>query len=100
MSLAERRPKPWQVCRRRRQHPLVALVGEVLGAGIEGDSHQLVLADALRDHHHALAVELPRDGSGLGHRPAVAGEEGADVGAGAVSVVGQGLHDEGHPDGA
>ena len=44
----------------------------------------------------ALALELPAHRAGLGHVAAVAGEEVADLGAGAVAVVGERLDDDGH----
>src|SRR6185503_18157649 len=47
----------------------------------------------------ALAVEQVRDGARVGHGPAVAGEGGPDVGGGPVPVVGEALHQHGHPAG-
>ena len=72
-----------------RQHPLLPVVAQVLGAGVHGHLHDLVLAERRGELEHPLAFELPAHGAGLGHRAAVAGEQVPDLGTGAVAVVGQ-----------
>ncbi len=46
--------------------------------------------------HHALALELPGHRAGLGDRAAVLRQDRADLGAGAVAVVGEHLDEHGH----
>ncbi len=76
-----------------RDLPGVALVLDVLGAGVERGEHQVVLGRGrLLEDDHALALELPRDRARLGERAAVAREDVLDLGAGAVAVVGEHLH--------
>src|SRR5262249_24398302 len=69
--------------------PRVALVDDVVGAGLEGGQHHVVLGEALGHEHHTSPAELPRHGTGLGHRAHRAAEDVAHLGAGAVAVVGQ-----------
>ena len=61
-------------------------------ASIISSSSSAVLATTI----DALALELPRHRPRLRARPAVLGEDGAHVGAGAVAVVGERLHVDGH----
>ncbi len=76
--------------------PLVAFVGQVLGAGLDGHLHDRVLVERRGEHDHALAGELPSHRAGLGHRAPVAGEDVADLGPGPVAVVGEAVDDDGH----
>ena len=76
-----------QVCRCRRHDPRRAVARHVLGATLHGDLHDLVLVVARGHGHDPLALELPRDRARLGHVAAVAGEEVAHLGAGAIAVV-------------
>ena len=68
---------------------VAAVIGDVLGAGLERDHHHVVLRAV--GEHDALAAELPADRARLGHRPTELGEHVAHVRAGAVAVVGQRL---------
>ena len=77
-----------------------AVARHVLGAALHGDLHDLVLVLVEGDGHDALALELPADGAGLGHVAAVAAEEVAHLGAGAVAVVAERLDHDGHAAGA
>ena len=64
---------------------------DVLGAGVDGD-HQVVLGVALAvDDDQAALVEEVGDRAGLAEAAAVLGEHVADLGAGAVAVVGDRL---------
>ena len=69
---------------------------DVLGAGVDG-RHQVVLVVVLAvDDDHALLVEQVGDGAVLAEAAAVLGEDVADLGAGAVAVVGQRLDQDRH----
>ncbi len=92
-GLVQRAVHPGKVRGRARDHPLIALVTQVLPACFERGGHELVLADGLRDHHHALALELPGDRARLGHRAAVAGEQRPDLRPGPIPVVREALDD-------
>ena len=85
-----------EVGRRAGHDPDCAVAREVLGATLHGDLHDLVLVVVEADRHDALALELPADRARLSHVAAVAGEEIAHLGAGAVAVVAQGLDHDGH----
>src|SRR3954454_3266525 len=77
--------------------PLGAVLGDVLGAAGQGQLHELVLVHALPiEQHDPLAVELPGDAAGRAQRAAVLGEDVAQVGRGAVAVVGEDGGDHGH----
>ena len=75
--------------------PLLAGVGVVLGAGADGDLHELVLGRvALGDHDEALAIERPRGRAGAAEQAVVLLEDLPDLGDGAVAVVGHRLDQE------
>ena len=70
----------------------LAAVGDVVGAGLERHLEELVLgAGALVDGDHALLREHPADAAGLAEVAAVLAEDVADLGDGAVAVVGEDL---------
>src|SRR5262249_9177455 len=69
----------------------------VLGAGVQDDARQRVLIDAGRVHaDEALALEAVRHAAGAAHLAAHALEDLADLAGGAVAVVGQHVHHDGH----
>src|SRR6266540_3520730 len=85
-----------------RDLPRAPGIGDVLGPGVERHLQELVLVDGRRllDLHDALAREHPRGAPRIAEASAVPGERIADVLAGSVTVVGEGLHDERHSSGA
>src|SRR5207245_8876702 len=73
----------------------------VVGAGLDrGIEHGVVGGDAAVVLDDAGAVEHERDRAGFAEIAAGLGEEGAEVGGGAVTVVGQRLDDDGDAAGA
>src|SRR3984957_4319948 len=80
---------------------VAALAGDdVVGAGLDrGIQHRVVGAYACVIFDDAGAVEHEGHRAGLAEIAAGLGEVGADVGGGAVAVVGQRLDDHGHPAG-
>ena len=76
---------------------------EVGGAGVQGVHHHRLLVQVavlVVDDNDALAVKTPTDAAAGAHVPAVLVEKVADLRGGAVAVVGEGLHDNGHAAGA
>src|SRR6185369_1575441 len=74
---------------------------DVVGAGLDrGIQHGVVGGDAAVVFDDAGAVEHGGDRAGFAEIAARFGEEGADVGGGAVAVVGQRLDDDGDAAGA
>ena len=93
-GLLERGAHGGQVGRLAEDLEHVVVEHDVLGAGVDRD-HQVVLGVALAvDHDDALLVEQVGDGAGLAEVAAVLGEGVADLGAGAVAVVGQRLDED------
>jgi hypothetical protein len=84
-----------------RGHGEALLVGlDVLGPGLQGDLHDPVLVDAVAEHdQQAAPAEQVGDAAGVGQAAAALGDHVADVGGGAVAVVGQGLDHHRHPAG-
>ena len=77
----------------------IAVGGEVLRAAVQGVHHDGLLVQVallVVDDDDALLVEAPADAAGGAQVPTVLVEEVADLGGGAVAVVGEGLHDDGH----
>src|SRR5690606_37764468 len=74
---------------------------DVLGAGLDGGLHDLILGAGL-GRIDDLADAVPHEGDRvqLAQLAAILGEGGADVGAGAVAVVGQHLDDDADAAGA
>ena len=66
---------------------------DVLGAAVDGGEHDFVGVELLVDvdGDHAFLLEEPGDGARFGDAGAGAGERGADLGDGAVAVVGEGV---------
>ena len=75
--------------------PRVAVAGDVVGAGVEGGEHQLVLVRRAVDLDDPAPAELPAHRPRLGERAAELGEHAADLGAGAVAVVGEHVDQQG-----
>ena len=76
---------------------------DVLGAGVERVHHDGLLVELLVlvvDDDHALAVEGPADAALCAHALAELIEIVADLGGGALAVVGQRLDDDGRTAGA
>ena len=74
---------------------------EVVRAGVEGDAHERVFVGGRRvDAEDALAFEEIADAAGAAHFAAAALEDLADLAGGAVAVVGQDFHQDGHAAGA
>ena len=70
------------------------LLGDVLGAGLDR-GHEVVLGVPLAvDDDQAALVEEVGDGAGLAEAAAVLAEQVADVGAGAVAVLGHRLDEQ------
>ena len=75
--------------------PDLALVGVVLGAGADGDLHQLVLGrGGLVERDETLAIEGPERDAGAAEVAVVLLEDLPDLGDGAVPVVGRALDEE------
>ena len=69
---------------------------DVFSAGVDGDEGDLVGVRVFGfEADEALVVELPGDAAGLAEGAAAAGERGAELGDGAVAVVGEGLDEDG-----
>jgi len=74
---------------------LVLIALNVVGTGIDRGFHERVLVDGIgRDVDFTLAVELIRNTALSCHTTAVFGENRADIGSGAVEIVGCHFHDE------
>ena len=67
---------------------------KLTSASVGGGQHQLVLVRGAVDEDHALALEEPGDGARLAEVAVALRERGADVGCGAVPVVGESLQVE------
>src|SRR3989449_2242717 len=68
----------------------------ILGAGVQGEAHELVLVHlALLHDQQAFFVELPGDGAGLGEVTILFGEDVADLGYCAVPVVAGEINQQG-----
>ena len=81
---------------RREDLPLVAVVAQIVGAGIEHDGHELVFAGLVAGHEDlALALEHPGDAALLAHVAAVLGEDMADFADRAVAVIGGDVDQDG-----
>src|SRR5918998_5611413 len=94
-ALLERRAHGREVARRGDDLPYVLVANEVLRARIDRDD-QFVLVVALDvDEHDALLLEVPGDRARLAKAPAAAREDVAHLGARAVAVVGERLHEHG-----
>src|ERR1019366_2283882 len=93
-GLLERVADAVERVRRRRQVPLVARVGVVVGAIGDGDLHELVFGGFFAEDNEALALERPRGGACRAHDAVVLLEDLADLGDRAVSVVGHRLDEE------
>ena len=75
--------------RRGEDLPTLALVAQVVGAGVEHDVHELVFVGLFAGNEDlALALEHPGDAALLAQVAAVFGEDMADLADGAVAVVG------------
>ncbi len=80
----------------REDFPVVAVVAEVVAAGIEHQVHELVFGGLVdRNQDLALALEHPGDAALLAHVAAVLGEHVADIADGAVAVVGGDVDQDG-----
>ena len=76
--------------------PLIAIVAQVVAAGIEHDAHQLIFGGLLDGNEDLAApLEHPRDAALLAHVPAVLGERVADFADGAVAIVGRDIDQHG-----
>ena len=76
---------------------LVAVLARhhIVGAGLDGGvQHGVGIRDLGLEFHQAHMVEHERDRAGFGEVAAALGEIGADVGGGAVAVVGHRLDDQ------
>ena len=73
----------------------------VLGAGLQGVHHHGVLVQVLGvQDQHALLVEGPGHAAGGAQALAELVQQVPDLGGGALAVVGEGLHNDGHAIGA
>ena len=95
-GLHERTTHFVEVCRAGDHFDVAFLGTNIIGACIDGEEGDLVGVTAVRlDVDQALRLELPGDGSGLAERSAVARKRLADLGDGAIAVVGDGLDEDG-----
>ena len=80
---------------RRREVPLVARSGVVLGPGPDGDLHELVLVVIVAaEGDRSLAIERPSGRARGAEHAVVLLEDLADLGHGAVAVVGHALDEK------
>ena len=74
---------------------MVAVINDVIGAGLEGELHELVLGDLRRANQNlALPLETMRHGTGLGHVATVIVKGLAHFGRGAVLIIGRNLDND------
>src|SRR5581483_3421052 len=84
-----------EIFRRRHHLENVLLVAHVLGAGVEHDAHQPLLVHLRLLHRdQPLFIEHPGHAAGLAQVAAVFGEQPANLGNGAIFIVGQDLRDD------
>ena len=95
--LFERLAHRGEVGRLAEDAHFVALLLHVLGAGVDRRHHVVLAVAVAVDHDDAFFLEVPGDRAGLPEAAAVGRERVADLGAGAVAVVGQRLDQDRDP---